>query len=193
MRYEREHKANTRKRIVEDAARRFRLEGLSGSSVAAVMRDTGLTHGGFYKHFSSKGDLLIESMGKAFRETAGWLVEVGQQAPAGSAWKAIVTAYLSLEHVDHPENGCPLAVLAPELARSSRDVRARISDDMVNYRDQLARFMPGRRTADRERAFFVVFSTMIGAVSLARVISDTAVRQRILRAARNFLLNGFSR
>ena len=188
MRYEREHKANTRQRIVEDAAQRFRSEGLSGASVATVMQDTGLTHGGFYKHFSSKNDLLVESMGEAFRETASWLVGVGEQAPAASAWKAIVTAYLSLEHCDHPEKGCPLAALAPELGRSEPGVKARISVEMVNYKDELVRFMPGRRIVDRERAFFVIFSTMIGAVALARLMSDTAMRQRILDTARDFLL-----
>src|SRR3982074_2377220 len=108
MRYEREHKAKTHKKIVEDAARRFRSEGLSGASVATVMQDTGLTHGGFYKHFSSKNDLLVESMGEAFHETARWLSQVAEQAPPADAWKAIVTAYLSLDHCDHPEKGCPL-------------------------------------------------------------------------------------
>src|SRR5712691_7325022 len=187
MRYEREHKANTHKRIVEDAARRFRSEGLSGASVATVMQDTGLTHGGFYKHFPSKNDLLVESMGEAFRETASWLVSIAEQAPTGEAWKEIVAAYLGLEHCEHPERGCPLAALAPELARSARDVKARISANMVDYKNQLVRFMPGRRIADRERAFFVIFSTMIGAVALARMMSDTAMRRRILDNATDFL------
>src|SRR5690242_17499658 len=112
MRYESTHKANTHKKIVEDAARRFRAEGLGGASVAAVMQDTGLTHGGFYKHFPSKADLLVASIGEAFDETAEWLVRVAEEAPAGSEWKAIVAAYLSLKHCDHPGNGCPLASLA---------------------------------------------------------------------------------
>jgi TetR/AcrR family transcriptional repressor of nem operon len=192
MRYEREHKANTHKRIVEDAARRFRSEGLGGASVATVMRDTGLTHGGFYKHFPSKNDLLVESIGEAFRETANWLVEVGEQALTGSAWEAIVTAYLSLDHCDHPENGCPLAALGPELARSERHVKARISAGMVSYKNQLVRLMPGRRIAQKERAFFVIFSTMIGAVALARMMSDTSVRQHVLDAAKEFLLASFT-
>src|ERR1700704_880682 len=184
MRYEREHKANTHKRIVEDAARRFRSKGLGGASVATVMQDTGLTHGGFYKHFPSKNDLLIESIGEAFQETARWLSQVAEQAPAGAAWKAIVKAYLSLDHCDHPEKGCPLSALAPELGRSEPGVRTRISVDMVNYKDQLVRFMPGRRAADRERAFFAIFSTMIGAVEMARMMSDAGARRLILDTAR---------
>src|ERR1700694_4317583 len=143
MRYELEHKAKTHKRIVEDASRRFRSEGLGGAGVASVMRDTGLTHGGFYKHFRSKNDLLVESIGEAFRETGSWLVYVAQQSPPATAWKAIVKAYLSSEHCNHPERGCPLAALAPELGRSDPNMKARISADMINYKDQLVRFMPG--------------------------------------------------
>ena len=193
MRYEREHKANTHKRIVEDAARRFRSEGLGGASVATIMHDTGLTHGGFYKHFPTKADLLVESIGQSFRETASWLVEAAEKAPAGKGWKAIIAAYLSLEHCNHPEGGCPLSALAPELGRSEPEVRTRISADMVNYKDQLVQFMPGRRTADRERAFFAIFSTMIGAVEMARMMSDAGARRLILNTARNFLFDAFSK
>ena len=191
MRYDREHKAKTHTRIVKDAAQRFRSEGLTGTSVATVMQDTGLTHGGFYKHFPSKNDLLIESIGEAFQETARWLSQMAEQAPEGTAWKAIVTAYLSLDHCDHPERGCPLSALAPELGRSEPDVRTRISTEMVNYKDQLVRFMPGRRATDRERAFFAIFSTMIGGVEMARMMSDAGARRLILDTARNFLLNSF--
>src|SRR5882724_1403843 len=115
MRYEADHKAKTHKRIVKDASRRFRSEGVGGPSVAGVMHDTGLTHGGFYKHFQSKNDLLVESIGEAFRETATWLEQVAEQSPSGAEWKAIVRAYLSIEHCDHAERGCPLAALASEL------------------------------------------------------------------------------
>lgn len=188
MRYQSEHKAKTHKRIVEDASRRFRSEGLSGAGVASVMRDTGLTHGGFYKHFGSKNDLLIESMGEAFRETGSWLVQAAEQAPPGEGWKAVIAAYLSPEHCDHPERGCPLAALAPELGRADRNVKARIGADMVNYKDRLVRFMPGRRAADRERAFFAIFSTMIGAMEMSRMMSDANARERILAATRDFLL-----
>ncbi|MGH9695497.1 MAG: TetR family transcriptional regulator C-terminal domain-containing protein, partial [Bryobacteraceae bacterium] len=109
------------------------------------------------------------------------------------AWRAIVAAYLSIEHCDHPDRGCPLAALAPELGRSERKVKTRIGAHMVNYKDQLVRFMPGRRLLDRTLAFFVIFSTMIGAVAMARMMSDTAVRQQILGTARNFLFDGFGK
>jgi TetR/AcrR family transcriptional repressor of nem operon len=191
MRYYPEHKAQIRQRIVQDASRRFRAEGLNGAGVASVMRDMGLTHGGFYKHFRSKDDLLGESIGEAFREMGARLVRVAEQSPPGEAWKAIVNWYLSPEHCDHPEIGCPLAALAPELTRSDPEVKKRILADMVNYKDQLLQFMPGRRAVDREKAFFVIFSTMIGAVEFARMMPDAAVRQRVLANTRDFLLHSF--
>jgi TetR/AcrR family transcriptional regulator, transcriptional repressor for nem operon len=192
MRYELEHKAKTHKKIVEDAARRFRAEGLGGAGVASVMRDTGLTHGGFYKHFRRKSDLLVESIGEAFHETADWLVQIAAQAPPPTAWKAVVKAYLSPEHCNHPEKGCPVAALASELGRSDPSLKGRISADMVNYKDRIVPFLPGRRAVDRERAFFLIFSTMIGAIEMARMMPDGVARERILTTTRDFLFDAFS-
>jgi len=180
-----------RQKIVQDASRRIRAEGLSGAGVASVMRDIGLTHGGFYKHFRNKDDLLGESIGEAFREMAARLAEVAERSPKGEAWKAIVNCYLSPEHSDHPEIGCPLAALAPELTRSDPDVKKRIREDMINYKEQVLQFMPGRRAADRERAFFLIFSTMLGTIEFARMMPDAATRQRVLASARDFLLHSF--
>src|ERR1700690_4471142 len=116
MRYPQEHKAEVHQKIVRDASRRVRTEGLNGAAVAAVMRDTGLTHGGFYKHFESKDELLMESLSEAFQEIADRLAQVGEQSKPDTAWKAIVKTYLSLEYCDHIEYGCPLPALAPRLA-----------------------------------------------------------------------------
>ncbi len=164
---------------------------MTGAGVAAVMRDTGLTHGGFYKHFASKNDLLVESSGEAFREMGARLVRAAAHAPPETAWKAVVTEYLGLDHCNLPEKGCPMAALAPELARSEPDVRQRILEEMVKYKNQLVRFMPGRRAVDRERAFFLIFSNMIGAIEMARMMPDPAARQRILTHTRDFLLASF--
>jgi TetR/AcrR family transcriptional repressor of nem operon len=87
MRYRPEHKAEIHKKIVQDASRRVRAEGLDGAGVASVMRDTGLTHGGFYKHFSSKDDLLAASVTEAFREMGARLIKVAEQSPPSTAWK----------------------------------------------------------------------------------------------------------
>ena len=85
MRYRPEHKIAIHRKIVKDASRRVRTEGLNGAGVGAVMRDTGLTHGGFYKHFGSKDDLLVESLREAFREIEETLVRAAEQAP----WRSV--------------------------------------------------------------------------------------------------------
>ena len=98
MRYRPEHKAEVRQKIVKDASRRIRAEGMNGAAVAAVMRDTGLTHGGFYKHFGRKDDLVTESLHEAFREIADTLAVAAEQSRPDTAWKAIVKTYLSPEY-----------------------------------------------------------------------------------------------
>ncbi|HEY6448743.1 MAG TPA: TetR family transcriptional regulator [Acidobacteriaceae bacterium] len=191
MRYPPEHKAKVHDKIVKDASRRVRAEGLSGAAVGAVMRDTGLTHGGFYKHFESKEELLLESLSEAFRDAGEVLTEAAGKAPRGDAWKAIVRTYLSPEFCDHPERGCPLPALAPELARVDQKMRKRILPFLVSYRDRMLPLMPGRRTADKERAFFAIFSTMAGAIEIARLLPEDAMREKVLSSAREFLLSSF--
>jgi len=191
MRYQPEHKSEIRQKIVKDASRRLRTEGLHGAAVATVMRDTGLTHGGFYKHFGSKDDLLVASLKEAFREIEETLVRAAEQAPAGEAWKAIVKTYLRLELCDHPEHGCPLPALAPELARADKGMKPQIVAELVNYKSQMLPFMPGRRTVDKERAFFAIFSTMVGSVEIARMLPDPAMREKVMASTRDFLLGSF--
>jgi TetR/AcrR family transcriptional repressor of nem operon len=191
MRYPSEHKTEVRRKLVADASRRVRAEGLTGAAVSAVMRDAGLTHGGFYKHFGSKGELMTESLGEAFQETADRLVHAARQSAPGTAWKAIVKTYLSPEHCDHGEWGCPLAALAPELARAEKAMRVPILGELTKYKAQMLPWMPGRRPADKERSFFVIFSTMIGALAIARVLPDQAARAKVLANARDFLLASF--
>src|SRR5258708_5816773 len=191
MRYRPEHKAEIHQKIVKDASRRVRAEGLGGAGVAAVMRDTGLTHGGFYKHFESKDNLLLESLHEAFREIGDTLTAAAKQSQPDAAWKAIVKTYLSLECCDHSERGCPLPALAPEMARGDRKMRGHIFAELVNYKDRMLPFMPGQRTVDKERAFFSIFSTMIGAIEIARLLPEPAMREKVLASARDFLLRSF--
>jgi TetR/AcrR family transcriptional repressor of nem operon len=191
VRYRPEHKLETRQKIVKDASRRVRAEGLKGAAVSAIMKDAGLTHGGFYKHFGSKDDLLLESLREGFREIEDTLVLAAGQSPPGEAWKAIVRIYLSLELCEHPERGCPLAALSPELARADKRMKRQIVAELVNYKSRMLPFMPGQRTADKERAFFAIFSTMIGAVEIARMLPDRAMREKVLAGTRDFLLRSF--
>jgi TetR/AcrR family transcriptional repressor of nem operon len=191
MRYRPEHKAEVHQKIVKDASRRVRAEGLTGAGVAAVMRDTGLTHGGFYKHFDSKDELLVESLREAFRDMSDKLVRATEQPHSEAAWKMIVKSYLSLEYCDHAERGCPMTALAPELARVDTRMRGHIFAELVKYKDRMVPFMPGLRTADKERAFFSIFSTMIGAIDIARMLPEPAMREKVLTSARDFLLRSF--
>jgi len=191
VRYAPEHKAEVHRKIVSDASRRLRGEGLGGAPVAEVMRETGLTHGGFYRHFKSKDELLLESLRAAFRDFAGKLAGVAGESHSEAPWKAIVKAYLSLEHGDHAELGCPLAALAPELARLGEAMRSQVFAELVNYKDRMVPLMPGRRTADKERAFFAIFSTMVGAIEIARLLPERASQEKVLESAKEFLLHSF--
>jgi TetR/AcrR family transcriptional repressor of nem operon len=191
MRYRPEHKAQIHQKIVKDASRRIRAEGITGAAVSAVMQDAGLTHGGFYKHFASKDELLVESLGEAFQEMADRLAFAAEKAQSEAAWKAIVKTYLSLEYCDHTENGCPLTALAPELARSDQAMKPQIFEELKKYKSRTLPFMPGRRSAEKERAFFSIFSTMVGAVEIARMLPEPAMRKKVLANARDFLLHSF--
>lgn len=191
MRYQPEHKAATHQKIVKDAARRVRAEGMTGAAVSAVMRDAGLTHGGFYKHFESKDELLMESLSEAFQEIADRLAQAAEQSQPETAWKAIVKTYLSLEYCDHVEYGCPLPALAPELARADKAMKPRIFEELKKYRSRMLPFMPGQRTADKESAFFAIFSTMVGAIEIARMLPEPAMREKVLASARELLLRSY--
>ena len=191
MRYRPQHKAETHRQIVADASRRVRAEGFTGAAVSAVMRDAGLTHGAFYKHFASKDHLLMESLGVAFQQMADTMARAAESSPPGAAWKAIVRTYLSAEHCDHSECGCPLAALAPEFARADKPMKARILKEMAEYQSRMLPFMPGRTTAAKKRAFLAIISTMLGAVAIARILPDPKGRATVLANAQKFLLRSF--
>lgn len=189
MRYEPEHKTRTRDRIVRNAARKLRAEGLSGPGVASVMKASGLTVGGFYKHFRSKDELLAEAIAQGFSESSEKIYSSLQNVAREDRWKEIVRLYLSTEHCDHADTGCPVAALAPEIARAKLSVRKRIAGLIKQYR--WVEFMPGATPTERERNFFVIFSAMAGAVSIARILTEPADRQKLLASVRDHLLHSF--
>ena len=125
-----------------------------------------------------------------FQEIEDTLARAAEEALPGEAWKAIVNTYLSLDLCNHPERGCPLAALAPELARAGKSMKPQIVAELINYKNRMVPFMPGRRIADKERVFFGIFSTMIGAVEIARMLPSPA-REKVLGAAKDFLLRSF--
>jgi TetR/AcrR family transcriptional regulator, transcriptional repressor for nem operon len=190
MRYEPEHKTQTRDRIVRNAARKLRAEGLNGPGVASVMRASGLTVGGFYKHFRSKDELLAEAIARAFSDSEKVYSSL-QNVPREDRWKEIVQLYLSPEHCDHPDTGCPVAALAPEIARAKLGVRKRIACVMKERTDRWVEFMPGLTAIERKRNFFVIFSAMAGAISVARLLTEPADRQKVLTSMRDHLFQSF--
>ena len=191
MRYEPEHKAGTHRRIVKNAARRFRAEGLGGPGVAAVMKSSGLTVGGFYKHFRSKDELLAEAIEEGFLEHGEKLLAGLQGVPPAERWKAIVRHYLSLEHCEHPESGCPMATLAPEIARARPAIRKRIAGVMKARRARMLEFMPGDTDVEREKNFNIIFPAMAGAILVARILPYPEEQKKILNALRDHLLQSF--
>jgi len=190
MRYEPEHKTQTRDRIVRNAARKLRAEGLSAPGVASVMKASGLTVGGFYKHFRSKDELIADAIARAFSDSEKVYASL-QSVPREDRWKEIVRLYLSPGHCDHPDTGCPVAALAPEIARAKFSVRKRISSVMKERTDRWVEFMPGVTAREREQNFFVIFSAMVGAVSVARLLTGPADREKVLSGMRDYLLRSF--
>src|SRR5436190_23044486 len=191
MRYEPEHKARTRDRIIQIAARKLRAEGLSGPGVASLMKASGLTVGGFYKHFHSKDELLADAIAQGFSEFSNKVFASLRKLPPEDRWKEVVRWYLSLEHCNHPDTGCPVVTLAPEIARAKLTVRKRMAGLMKGLTNRWAEFMPGVTARERECNFFVIFSAMAGAVAIARLFPEPVDRQRVLASVRDYLLASF--
>lgn len=190
MRYGPDHKTRTHQRIVKTASRQFRAKGLSGPGVARVMRDSGLTVGGFYKHFRTRDDLVIEAVGESLRDLRERMLGAAGQVPREEVWKRFITSYLSIGHCEHADVGCPIAALAPEFSRAKPSVRKRIAGMLKQHRDAIMPFVPGNTDAERERNFIVTLSAMAGAIALARTMNDVRDKQRILDTVRDYLLPG---
>src|SRR5215471_20958340 len=126
MRYSLEHKAQNHENILAVAARAFRECGGDSSGIGRVMKQVGLTKGGFYRHFQSKDDLLVEAVARAFDEMGRGMVEAAKSAPEGQALRTMIERYLSTRHANSPGMGCVVAALGPELARKPVSVRKRI-------------------------------------------------------------------
>ena len=191
MRYDSDHKVKTHRKIVRNASRQLRARGLNGPAVTTLMKASGLTHGGFYKHFGSREDLVIEAIEESLQELRARLVTAANRAGPGEGWKVIVRTYLSLELCDRPEEGCPIAALAPEMARTRSPLKQRIAAAILKLRRELLPFMPGRNEEEKAENFLAIFSSMVGTIAIARTMPDPAVRQKILNTVRDHLLKSF--
>jgi len=191
MRYDPDHKMRTHRRIVRNASRQLRTKGLNGPAVTTLMKASGLTHGGFYKHFGSREDLVIEAIEESLQELRDRLVAAAKQAAPGEGWKAIVRTYLSIELCDRPDEGCPIAALAPDMARTRSPQKQRIAAAILKLRQELLPFMPGRNEEEKAENFLAIFPSMVGTIAIARTMPDPAVRQKILNTVRDHLLKSF--
>jgi len=191
MRYDAEHKANTHCRIVKSASRQLRKKGLNGPAVATLMRASGLTHGGFYKHFSSRDDLVVEAIEEGLKELTQTLIDAAKHSGSPDAWKAMVTTYLSLERCDRADTGCPIAALAPDIARTAPAMKKRMAAAILRFRSELIPFMPGRTADEKASNFLMLMTSMTGTIALARTMPEQAVRQAILHTVRERLLVSF--
>jgi TetR/AcrR family transcriptional repressor of nem operon len=192
MRYPVEQKAETHEKIVDAAARSFREHGSEGQGLARLMKDAGLTHGGFYKHFDSKEDLYVDAIARGFQDAADRMIAGAAKAPQGEQLRAIIEQYLSLQHLEDPGGGCVLSTLAAEIARQLPAVRARINAAMKSYRERLLPFFPGKDDAGKRRQFMVLFPAMAGVMMTARAMTDQSVRKEMLSAARSFFITAFT-
>jgi len=192
MRYPPEHKAQNHEKILSMAARSFREHGGDSSGIGTVMKKAGLTKGGFYRHFESKDDLLVEAVARAFDEMGRGMLEVANSAPEGQALRAIIEHYLSARHANSPGTGCVISALGPELARRPLSVRKRIEASLEAYRERLLPFVPGQTREEKLAKFAVLFPSMAGVLTMARVTSSPERRERMLTVARNFFVKSFT-
>ena len=178
MRQSREQKAKTHERIVEVASERIREQGLDGPAVAEIMHAAGLTHGGFYKHFESRDDVIAEATDRALAHSDRHVHELTDDAQDPLA--AFVDWYLSAEHRDDPASGCAVPALGDDVRRGDERLRSAYSRQVERYLEHVERFLGGGDDA-RQRATLAV-SALVGAIVLARALDDQARSDEILNA-----------
>ena len=181
MKVSREQAAQNRRRIVEVAGRLFRENGYDGIGVADIMKGAGLTHGGFYGHFGSKDELAAEASAAALESKAAFWNPPGSPSP--ESLRTFVAGYLSPEHRDNPGSGCALPALGADVAREPATVRHAFTDGVRGRIDALARLLPGRGKAAQRRKALATLAGVVGALTLARAVSDPELSDEILAAA----------
>jgi TetR/AcrR family transcriptional repressor of nem operon len=188
-------KVNSRERILRIAARMFRQKGLQGVSIANLMQKAGLTHGGFYKHFTSRDDLLTQALKIALAEADEPEKYVKYLAPIETGemtFDMFVRAYLGKVHRDESGSACAVGTLVSDVGRAGKNVKdlytARVKKNLAG----LIALMSGPRGKRDKSAALVVFSAMVGAFALARALSDRTLSDDLLQAVQDFVLTEFS-
>ena len=165
-------KEATHERIVDAAARAIRRSGYGGTGVADIMKDAGLTHGGFYAHFESREAMLAEAADYAGAEGVATMERVAAAAPPDRALRAMLQAYLSKTHVENVETGCPTAALCSEMPRQAPEVRRAATRRIKEMIDLVARQSPDWGQPGAHKNALVTLATAVGAVVLSRAVDD---------------------
>jgi len=178
MRYEKGHKDTTHDRILEVASRQFRQEGIAASGLAGIMSEAGLTNGAFYAHFASKNEMVEKSLKRATDEQWQWF----EKEIAAGRLLDIVDAYLSEEHRDHPESGCPSAALLPEISRQEPDTRRVYTKSMKRLLKAVEKQLPETKGLKAREIAIATTGLLFGTLQLARAVDDPALSEEILAA-----------
>jgi TetR/AcrR family transcriptional regulator, transcriptional repressor for nem operon len=186
MGFSKAQKEETHKRVVAIASKRFREKGLAGSGIADLMKEAGMTVGGFYKHFESRDELVAEALSDAF---GTWQRQEEAAASSGQqfSFEKLIDDYLSDVHRKNPGAGCAFSTLAPEIARSDKRARALTSDQVKADIELIVGLLPGRDKRTRRSRAVLTFSALVGAMSLARAVSDESLSQEILKTVADLL------
>ena len=187
MRYDSEHKERTRARVLKEAAKAIRAEGPHRVGVAAMMAKAGLTHGGFYAHFASKDDLVVAAMSQMFDEASAKFDRLTAGKPPAAALRAYIDFYLSRQHRDARDTGCPLPSLSADLPRLGVVARQQFAAGVAGLTVRIEGLLS---TLGRPNAAMLASSAlaeMVGALSLARGVGDPKQSDAILKASRDTL------
>lgn len=174
MRYTQEHKTQTHQKIVEEAAARFRRDGITATGLQPLMKALGLTHGGFYAHFKSKDDLVEQALHCAAEQLR---TRVDELHTDENPLHAFIDLYLSATHRDRPEQGCPLPTLCAELGQQGQP--SALTDQALGLR--LAFIESQLQGPEAGTRSLMMFSTMAGALMLARSVQDPQLSEHILQ------------
>ena len=175
-------KAATHDRILDLAAAQIRRAGVDSLSVAELMKQAGLTHGGFYRHFESREALIAEATERALTQGSARAIAAADLG-GKRGYLAVVRGYLSAQHRDHPETGCAVASSAEDVARTGGAVCTAYARQVREYLTVLEALLDEAATPDARRAAVMTLSVLVGAVSMARAVGDPALSDQILADA----------
>ncbi|MGT2500165.1 TetR/AcrR family transcriptional regulator [Bradyrhizobium guangxiense] len=193
MRYSREHKQETHDRIVRKASVRLREKGAHGIGVADLMKEAGLTHGGFYAHFDSREALVMEAFAYAMDRSMEHWRKLTDEATPEKRLALVAESYLSTLHRDNPGTGCSIPALGAEIARESPKARKAFAGKLDEMIEQLADYIPNLpRKAARKQAI-ATLATMAGTMLLARIAGSSELSDEVLKAGRDSALEGTKR